>query len=468
MARTHRILVVADHPLHSRLLGSMLGSLGYELELASDGVEALGKLTGEIDLVLLDVVMSGLDGCEVTRRIRADGRFRDLPVIMVTAMDSREDRVRAVEAGASDFIGKPVDRIELRVRISSQLTLKDAQDALKRHGAQLELLVAARTQALRTALDETSEAHRRTHQAHLDTIQRLVLATSLRDGETAEHVQRISLSTEVLARWLELPLGEVEILSRAAAMHDIGKIGIPDAILLKKGPLTPGERRIMESHTLLGARLLAGSPSALIQAGAGIALTHHERWDGTGYPRGLAGTNIPLGGRICAVVDVFDALTSDRPYRQALPLEEALKLMGTGRSCQFDPDLFDAFESCRAEILQVREDFRAGSAPRAYELSTAQGETHKGEQGPQADGWAGQPPAVPRADHPPKQPVERDRRILAGVAVAAGDAGEPPGLDAVAEQTAYLETEVGGLENDNVARPVDAGGRHFHSLAVHE
>ncbi len=169
-----------------------------------------------------------------------------------------------------------------------------------------------------------------------------------------------------MARRLELPLGEVEILSRAATMHDIGKIGIPDAILLKKGPLTPEERRIMESHTLLGARLLAGSPSALIQAGATIALTHHERWDGTGYPRGLAGTDIPLGGRICAVVDVFDALTSDRPYRQALPVEETLRLMWSGRSCQFDPDLFDAFESCRTEILQAREDFRAGSVPLSY------------------------------------------------------------------------------------------------------
>ncbi|HEY0554824.1 MAG TPA: HD domain-containing phosphohydrolase [Thermoanaerobaculia bacterium] len=365
MPRTHRILVVDDDELHRWLLGGMLGSLGYDFELASDGLEALGKLTGEIDLVLLDVVMPGLDGFEVARRIRADGRFCDLPVILITALDSREDRVRAVEAGASDFIAKPVDQTELRVRIRSQLTLKEAQDALKRHGAQLEAEVAARTLALRTALDETSEAHRRTHQAHLDTLQRLVLATALRDGETAEHIQRISLSTEVLARRFELPLGEVEILSRAAAMHDIGKIGIPDAILLKKGPLTPEERGIMESHTLLGARLLAGSPSALIQAGATIALTHHERWDGTGYPRGLAGTDIPLGGRICSVVDVFDALTSDRPYRQALPLEEALTLMWTGRSCQFDPDLFDAFESCHAEILQVREDFRAGSAPLA-------------------------------------------------------------------------------------------------------
>jgi putative two-component system response regulator len=351
MARTYRILVVADQPPHSRLLGSMLGSLGYELELASDGLEALGKLTGEIDLVLLDVVMSGLDSFEVTRRIRADGRFCDLPVIMVTAMDSREDRIRAVEAGASDFIGKPVDKTELRVRISSQLTLKDAQDALKLHGVQLEAEVAARTIDLRKALDEMSEAHRRTHQAYLDTIQRLVLATALRDGETAEHIQRIGLSTEVLARRLGLPQSDGEILSRAATMHDIGKIGIPDTILLKEGPLTPEERRIMETHTLLGARLLSGSPSALIEAGARIALTHHERWDGTGYPRGLAGTSIPLGGRICAVVDVFDALTSDRPYRKALPLEEVLKLMRRGRSCQFDPELLDAFESCRAEIL---------------------------------------------------------------------------------------------------------------------
>jgi putative two-component system response regulator len=310
-----RILIVDDLDSNRMLLEDLVASLGYQVEPARDGLEALAKLPLDIDLVLLDVMMPGLDGYEVVRRIRADSALCDIPVILVTALDSREDRLHAVEAGANDFIAKPIDRIELQLRLSSQLRLKEATDALKRSQAELEQRVTQRTEALRRALETTVEAQRLTLEAHLDTIQRLVLAAEFKDRFTAEHIRRISLYGVVLAQALHLTPGEVEVLRYAVTMHDVGKIGIPDAILVKEGALTPAERKIMQSHTVIGARLLAGSASELLQAGEVIALSHHERWDGGGYPHGLAGEGIPLWGRICALVDVFDALISDRPSR---------------------------------------------------------------------------------------------------------------------------------------------------------
>lgn len=350
MARTYRILVVDDLEQNRCLLGASLQALGYEVETAADGFEAMTKLTLDVDLVLLDVMMPGIDGFEVTRRIRAHPEHSDLPVIMVTALHSREDRVRAVEAGANDFITKPVDATELRVRVSSQLRLKDALDQIKRHSEQLEDKVAARTAELRLALDEVVRAQRQTLEAHIDTIRRLVLATEFRDRGTAEHIQRVSRYAAALARAINLPPGEIELLYHAMPLHDVGKIGIPDSFLLKEGPLTPEERTIMSSHAEIGAQILAGSPSDIIQAGEIIALTHHEKWDGSGYPRGLAGAEIPLWGRICAIIDVFDALTTDRPYRKALTTAEALVLMRKGRGSHFDPELFDAFEANLGQI----------------------------------------------------------------------------------------------------------------------
>jgi putative two-component system response regulator len=346
----------------------MVQSLGYGVEIARDGLEALAKLLLDVDLVLLDVMMPGIDGFEVARRIRSQPATQDLPVIMVTALDSREDRLRSVEAGASDFIAKPVDKTELRVRIDSQLRLKDAQDEIRRHSTQLELTVAERTQALRGALDEMVSAQRRTYEAHLDSIQRLVRAAGFRDENTATHIGRMGTYAELLARGLHLPPKEVEILTHAAPLHDVGKIGIPDAILRKSGPLDEEERRIMNTHTWIGAQILAGSPSDIIKAGEVIALSHHEKWDGSGYPKGLAGEAIPISGRICALADVFDALTSDRPYRPAHTLDAALEMMRQGKGTHFDPDLFSAFEALMDEIVLVHAGLQAGDREKGPSL----------------------------------------------------------------------------------------------------
>jgi len=357
MSRATRILVVDDVDQNRLLLEGMVESLGYEVETAGNGLDALAKLPLSVDLILLDVMMPGIDGYEVARRVRADGSFADLPIIMVTALDSREDRVRAVEAGANDFIAKPVDKTELRVRLSSQLKLKQAQDSLKRHQAELERTVEQRTDDLRRALHTLADEQLKTHEAHLDTIRRLVLAAECKDMDTAEHIQRMTQFGIVLAQALCLPGEDVEVLRHAIPMHDVGKIGIPDSILLKPGKLTPEEREIMNSHTLIGARILSGSPSNLLQAGEVIALSHHEWWDGHGYPAGLRHENIPLWGRICALADVFDALTSDRPYRRAMTNDDALELMQQGRGSQFDPDLFDLFIAHLDKVLAVQASF---------------------------------------------------------------------------------------------------------------
>jgi len=361
MLSPRRILVVDDLEQNRLLLASILESLGYEVETARDGHDALAKVPLGIDAILLDVMMPGIDGFEVARRIREQAGLFDLPIIMVTALDGRDDRLRAVAAGASDFIAKPVEKTELQVRLASQLRLKEATDALKSSHARLEERVARRTESLRQALAAASEAKDELYEAHLDTIQRLVVAAEYKDLATAEHIQRLSRYAVVLAELLRLSPADVELLRHAVPMHDVGKLGIPDAILLKPGALTAEERTLMNSHTLIGARILAGSRSPLLQAGEIIALSHHERWDGGGYPLGLAGEAIHLWGRICALVDVFDALTSDRPYRPALSNQEAFDTMREGRNSQFDPAIFDVFAENYSRFAALRETLSIAS-----------------------------------------------------------------------------------------------------------
>jgi putative two-component system response regulator len=348
-----RVLVADDQEDGRRALSRGLRALGYDVEVASDGIEALARLPLGVDLVLLDAEMPGLDGFEVARRIRVDPEHEDLPIIMVTGLDSREDRLRAVEAGVNDFIAKPFDLTELRVRCASLLRLKAATDELKRHRAELEQTVAKRTADLRVALDRMADAQRSTYAAHLDTIRRLVLAAEHKDRDTAAHIERIGLYCELVATSLKLPPGEVEIIRHASPMHDVGKIGIPDAILLSPRKLDAEEWEIMQRHATIGARILHGSPSPLLQAGEAIALTHHERWDGSGYPAGRRGEDIPLAGRICAVADVFDALTNNRHYRDALPNATVWEMMEAERDRHFDPAVLDVFLESREAVEAI-------------------------------------------------------------------------------------------------------------------
>jgi len=349
-----RILVVDDQPEPRRALGRVLEALGYHTEAAVDGEEALAKLPRGFDLVTLDAEMPLVDGFEVARRIRQNPATFNLPIIMVTGLAGRADRLRAFEAGVNDFLVKPFDLDEVRLRVHWLLKLKDAHDQLARHADELEMLVDQRTADLRQSLAETVAAERRTQEAHLDTIRRLVLAAEYKDYDTAAHIERIGRMSGITAEALGLPPREVDLIRLSTPMHDVGKIGVPDGILLKPGPLTADEWEIMRRHTVMGERLLAESPSELMQMGARVARSHHERWDGAGYPDGITGEAIPIVARICAVADVFDALATERRYRSALPLATVWGMMESEGAGHFDPQVLAAFGSRRAAVEAVR------------------------------------------------------------------------------------------------------------------
>ena len=358
-----RILVVDDDRATLAVTLAIVQAQGYEVEVAADGVEGLAKLQLGIDLVLLDLVMPGLDGFEVCRRIRRDPSTAGIPVIMLTSMASRQDRLRAVEAGANDFIAKPVDEAEFQVRSASLLKLKAAQDALRDHQLHLEELVRQRTASLRLALEQMAEAQRLTYLAQLDTVERLAIVAEYKDRVTARHIERMSHYCRVIARGLKLPPGEVELVQHASRMHDLGKIGVPDVILGKRSSLDTQEWHVMRGHAAIGAVILNNSSSELLRAGRVIALSHHERWDGTGYPSGLSGEDIPLWGRICAVADTFDAVTSERSYKPAYSNDIALSILREGRGSQFDPRVVDVFFECLDEVLTIQAANRDPKAP---------------------------------------------------------------------------------------------------------
>jgi putative two-component system response regulator len=354
MDRPKRILIVDDDPKILGLLADMVSSLQHEVETAKDGFEAMAKVGLDIDLILLDVNMPGMDGFEVARSIRKQYLANELPIIMVTGMDTREDRIGAVNAGANDFIAKPFDLTEIRVRMKSLLGVKAAHDALRQHKDQLEDIVQRRTQALRTALDDVVEAQRRLRAANLETIQRLVVAAEYKDMDSAAHIQRMSEFSALIARRLRLPPQRVELISQASPMHDIGKIGMPQEILLKPGKLNRREWRHMKQHPTIGAKILQKSTSQLLRLGEIIAVTHHEKWDGSGYPKGLRGIEIPIEGRISAIADVFDALTSKRPYKEAFSNGKAFQILWDGRGKHFDPELIDLFLSDVDEAIEIQ------------------------------------------------------------------------------------------------------------------
>jgi putative two-component system response regulator len=357
MTTPKRILIVDDEELNRDLMEAMIASFGHVSELATNGPEALEKLTPDFDLVLLDVMMPGMDGFEVAQKIRENQEINDIPIIMVTGLSSQKDRLKAVKAGVNDFISKPVDRVELNVRTDSMLKIKEAQDEIKQHRVMLELTVERRTVSLRKTLKELEEAQRLTHQAHLDTIRRLAIASEYRDEDTALHLNRMGNYCAIVARGLGLPADEVDLILHASPMHDVGKIGIPDAILLKPGKLNEAEWEIMKQHPIIGSRILSGSSSELLEAGEIIALSHHEKWDGTGYPKGLTGEDIPLYGRICMIADVFDALTNIRPYKKAFSSDKAFEILGEERGTSFDPKVADVFFDQVDEVVEIQKRF---------------------------------------------------------------------------------------------------------------
>lgn len=337
-------------------MAEMIRALGYEPETARDSAEALHKLGSDFDVVLVDAGVRGLDGLGFLSRIRGKPEHAATPVIIVTTLDMAEARLRAVEAGASELITRPIDRAELLARVACQFRIREAEESLKRSEAAFEGALDRRTDALRSALERMTGAQQRTEEAYLDAVDRLAAVAEYRDEKAKGHVRRMRRYCELLSRRLKLEPPQTELISRASAMHDVGKVGIPDSILLKPAPLEPDEWEVMKRHSAIGADLLSGSSSDILQAAETVARFHHERWDGKGYPEGLSDDEIPLSARVVAVVEVFDALTSDRPYREAVPHDEALAVMQEERGAQFDPKILDAFVESFDEMAAIRRE----------------------------------------------------------------------------------------------------------------
>jgi putative two-component system response regulator len=328
------VLVVDDTPFNIDVLRGVLSS-SCVLKVATNGEKALtlAQSSPQPDLVLLDVMMPGMDGYEVCRRLKRNEDTRHIPVIFVTSMSEVEDEKRGFEAGGVDYITKPVSPPLVQARVATHLKLY----AHERH---LTELVKARTREL----EET----------RLEVIRRLGRAAEFKDDETGQHVIRMSHYVRLLAEAIGLPSAEVEVFFHAAPMHDIGKIGIPEAILLKPGKLTPEEWEVMKRHPAIGAGIIGRHTNALLETARIMALTHHEKWDGSGYPRGLKGEGIPLAGRIVAIADVFDALSSARPYKQAWSIEDSMAFIEQHAGSHFDPTLVERFKATLPEVLKVR------------------------------------------------------------------------------------------------------------------
>ncbi|MWJ28148.1 response regulator [Halomonas sp. ZH2S] len=344
--KTGGIIVIDDEPTNLKLVDRMLRAQGYlNLQLIDDSREVVTRYR-EVgaSLILLDINMPHLDGFAVLEQLQALDDPLLPPVIMLTAQSDREFLLHALSLGARDYITKPFDRAEFMMRVRNQLEVHLAKRMMHEQNVVLEEMVRLRT-------EEVSRTR-------LQVVRRLGLAAEYRDEETGEHVLRMSRSCELIARELGWSEDQCELMLLASPMHDIGKIGIPDRILLKPGKFEPDEWEIMKTHVTIGVRMLEGDDSDLLRLARDIALAHHEKWDGTGYPNGTAGEAIPLSGRIAAISDVFDALTSPRPYKRAWPLDEALALIEENRGKHFDPAVVDAFFKVLPEIIEAHEHYR--------------------------------------------------------------------------------------------------------------
>ncbi len=342
--KQEKILIVDDEFANINILVEILKS-DYRIAVAKNGKEALKLAISNHppDLVLLDIMMPEIDGYEVCERLKSSAGTSDIPVIFITARGLEEDETRGFEAGAVDYITKPVKPGIVRSRVKTHLDLKRAKTQLENQNIVLEEKVRERTEELRDS--------------RLELVHRLVFAAEYKDPDTGSHIKRISHYSELLALRRGLAGLDCETILLASPMHDIGKIGVPDSILMKPGRLDPEEWKIMKTHSEIGARILSSSRSPFIEAGRSIAISHHERWDGSGYPHGLKGETIPIIGRITALADVFDALTTSRPYKDAWPVEMAVAEIEMGRGSHFDPEIVDLFMEILPDIVEIKDQF---------------------------------------------------------------------------------------------------------------
>jgi len=352
------ILIVDDSPDSVALLSSMLKDT-YRVKVAITGEKALAIAAGEDppDLVLLDIMMPGMGGYEACRRLKKDAGTSSIPVIFLTAKSEEIDEEKGLELGAEDYIAKPPSPPIVLARIRTHLRLKGIRDFLEDKNAYLEAEVVRRTKEVGAIQDVTMIA--------------LGSLAETRDNETGNHIRRTQNYIKLLAEMMQehprfkgqLPAGTIELLYKSAPLHDIGKVGIPDRILQKPGKLDPEEFEVMKTHTTLGrdailaAERNLGSPASFLSLARDIAWSHHEKWDGTGYPRGLSGDDIPIPGRLMAIADVYDALISERVYKRAFSHEETVELIRQGAGVQFDPDIALAFLELSDRFKEIASSF---------------------------------------------------------------------------------------------------------------
>ncbi|MCX7724705.1 MAG: response regulator [Thermodesulfovibrio sp.] len=347
-----KILVVDDEPINLELISAVfVDSPNIKILTASDGVEALEVIKEETpDVIVLDIRMPRMNGIEVLSVLKSDSNTSHIPVVVLSG--DEKERKNALKHGANDFISKPFDAEELKLRVINNLHVKKYQDLIRNLNEILHKEVTKKTKELREALELAREAE-------YEMVIKFGMISEFRDEETGQHTRRISYYSKLLAQLIGLSESEQQIIFYASPLHDVGKVGIPDSILKKPGPLTYEEFEVIKLHTIIGGKILETDPRFVtLQAGKIIAEQHHEKWDGSGYPYGLKKEEIHIYARIVAICDVFDAMTSDRVYRPAFTVEQAIEIMKKNRDTHFDPKLFDIFIQNLDEFLRIKETFK--------------------------------------------------------------------------------------------------------------
>ncbi|MGC8580190.1 MAG: HD domain-containing phosphohydrolase [bacterium] len=361
--KAYKLLIVDDEPSVVKLINDVVQPEGYIVDSAQNGAIAFNKINEfQPDVIILDVMLPDISGYDILKKIKASPNTWSIPVIVITAMSDKNAKYEALNNGADDFFNKPFDINELQIRIRNSTKVKAYNDLINNCNSMLEKTVKEKTRELNEALHNLSRLNETLKKAYLDTVLRLTRAAEYKDKLTGQHLRRISEYSSMICEYMGLPKTDRENIVYASPMHDIGKIGIPDYVLLKNGSLTVEEFEIIKRHTTIGADLLRDSDSDILVMAQKIALTHHEKWDGSGYPKGLKGTSIPLVGRIVMLADQYDALRSKRPYKEGFSHERTYDIItkGDGRTMpyHFDPGLLEVFKTLSDRFDTIYTSFK--------------------------------------------------------------------------------------------------------------